>query len=224
MPDNARLQIGLDCDGVLYPFNEYYIDRVEKLAHLFESTIGTQIQNMRNSDKWAFYEDAGWGDKQFFSVYEKMIKTSDFLRSPYDGVHEFIDNLWEVGDVNLYTSRVCDWAEPSLRQDVFAQTHLWAVTHELTFRTIAITPNKTISELDIILDDNLEACRRYLANGTMLPVLYTRQWNETCDYPIRVSTYQEYVDICAEAATYRDPFWDYLEPRIVKASDYFRNK
>ena len=104
-----------------------------------------------------------------------------------------------------------------MRHEIFKQTHEWValiLSQGIYFRSVLILSQKELAPVDIMLDDCAVNCEAMLSSGCMLPVLLTRPANSSSDYPLRVDSLEEYSAICEAAASYDDPFNDWIEPMI----------
>ena len=224
MTDKERLQIGWDCDGVGFDFKGIFIDLVTLNRHHRLTNPSVQSVAMKNSAKFKFYEDAGLTSQDFLSMIDLFVEADGFAEnSIVPGFKDAIENSWEYGDPVLCTAREYPHQTLELRKKIFGDTHNWVQKQKLAFRSVIISKNKTISELDMILEDSAESCHNFLRTGTMLPVLFTQPWNADDPYPVRVDTHQEYVEIAREASQFDKPFWEYIEPRIQDTFNELRN-
>ena len=209
-----RLQIGYDCDGVLYRYQEMFT----KLLCNADKITSREEETMNFSTNWKFYEEIDWDDDEYHMWMQWAIKKDLYCQEAISSTNaRQLRDTQEHGDLSLVTARDFSNYPLDIRHYAFDQTHRWvadARNHGVSFRSVLILRNKTLAPVDIMLDDCAANCEDMLISGCMLPVLLNRPGNSESDYPLRVDSVEEYSAICEAAASYDDPFVEWIEPMI----------
>jgi FMN phosphatase YigB (HAD superfamily) len=156
------MNIGLDLDGVLYPFTE--------VIHAFaEKHLGIPLP--RNFEKWGFFDDWGMDWPEFLTLMEEghaagMVYHEGLIT---EGAVDVINRLSEHGHEITFITARGTYAR--------ATTRAWLDSHGLYHELIMGAEDKGSHPLDVLLDDgahNIEAAR---AAG-IRAIVFDQPWNQ----------------------------------------------
>lgn len=174
--------VGVDLDGVLYPFQDAFKEYC--LATL-------QVTSLPDPTHWNFYED--WGmDFETFSYHLHTASLTHRLFDtyyPYPGVIEAWQNLRDLGvRIHVMTARP---------QSAWAQTCDWLHSNRLSPDSLHFTSTKSyLSSLatgkSAMIDDYTLYYEEAEMSGT-LAYLLTRPWNTQLADANRVDSFSEFV-------------------------------
>lgn len=182
------MKIGLDADGVLYPFEEglkiYLVDH----AGVDPATLGPVTQ-------WHLYEDWGMTRAQFKEHYHAAIDAGVLFNrpGPYEGTREALQQLVDAGHtLHIVTARG-DAGTPGRAEGM---TKFWAAAHLPEITSLTFSSDKTIVRTDVFIEDKIENYDRLHYTGvrtTLINRPYNQQEN---DWPWRrrVDSMQEFAD------------------------------
>lgn len=176
--------VGVDLDGVLYPFQDAFKEYCTNVLGLSELPEPTH---------WNFYEDWGMDSETF--AYHLHHASSEYrlfdTHDPYPGVVDAWRDLRDLGPrIHVMTARP---------QSAWAQTADWLHRHGLYADTLHFTPTKTFlsymsSGKAAMIDDHVQYYEEAELVG-ILPFLLTRPWNSQLDGASRVNSFAEFVHI-----------------------------
>jgi len=163
-------RIGLDIDGVLFPFG----DRLRQYI-LDNSDYSEDDLSPHPNSKWEFYEVWGF-DKGWYEYWiEKFIQQNGFVEGPVIGGKETIAALELLPDdveIVLITARAEHVHD---RQEVINQTVQWLYDSDIPYEEIHFTSDKSSIEVDYFLDDRVENWKEMWNVSTSF--LMAQPWN-----------------------------------------------
>lgn len=177
------LQVGLDLDGVCYPF-------VETLRRFLAERQGRAVA-MPPATRWEFFLDWGMSRQEFKDTCDEAVDAGFLFRvgDPYPGVVESVAALRARGhQVHVVTARHFGATGASERA-----TASWLNRVGLEFDSLTFSGDKTVVPTDVFLDDHAE---NYLAlrKAGVAAYLLSRPWNAHVDTPHRATSVAEFVD------------------------------
>lgn len=174
--------VGVDLDGVLYPFQDAFKDYCSLVLGLTDLPDPTH---------WNFYED--WGmDFETFSYHLHTASQTHRLFDtyyPYPGVVDAWQDLRDLGvRIHVMTARP---------QSAWSQTCDWLQGNRLSPDSLHFTSVKSYlsalsSGKSAMIDDHTLYYEEAELSGT-LPYLLTRPWNLQLKDAKRVSSFSEFV-------------------------------
>lgn len=187
-----RLRIGVDIDGVLYPFAEqlrrYAIDVAGYHPDLPEAT------------SWHFHRDQ-WdmSDAEFTDLFQRSVADGAVFAhgDPYPGAREALADLADAGHtIVIVTARHVPGDDDGAL--VRAVTQQWLDTEGLCHHQVLYTDAKHLVAVDICVDDSVDQYRQLAAAGRN-PWLFDRPWNRQAEAR-RIHTHGDFVDVVCAAA------------------------
>lgn len=170
------LDIGVDLDGVAYPFTE-------ALRHYLIEHEGFEPSSVEGGGHDA--EESCW---DFYKKYWNM-STKDFLKysdegvdagvvflhgDPFPGTVETLNSLKDKGHrIHIITNR-------SFGKRSHHNTSDWLFQHEIPYDSLSFSPSKTLFRTDIFVDD-YEMNFKELWEVGIECWLYDRPWNKHVD-------------------------------------------
>ena len=184
-----RWDIGIDLDGVLYPFDRQFA-REARLRRFGNAP------DHEHGRAWQFYRAWGMTDDEFLDMYAAGVRAGRILwrGRPYPGTLPGWRALAQAGHrLHVITDRRPAGAE----QEALAATQHWLRTHRLEPASVTISPDKTtIVSLSrhpskvAFIDDRPENHAALLRAGVRA-YLMDRPWNATSPGP-RVRSLPEF--------------------------------
>lgn len=177
--------IGVDLDGVLYPFIEVF--RLHCIHKLNRSP-----KELTMPTRWEFYEDWGMTEDEFnIRLHKAIVKHKIFNQFPCEyRCNEAFTKLREIGvGIHVITHR------PDEAQE---QTIDWLVKQNLLPDSVHFTGDKTILETisdgaSVLIDDHYHYYQQ--VEGTSItPYLQNRPWNASFKNVRRVGSLYELVE------------------------------
>jgi hypothetical protein len=163
-----RLRIGLDVDGVLYPFVP-----VVRAWLLERGWVGAEHGPVT---QWAFYRDWGLTDEQWRTEWAAGIRAG-VIFGPAELPEEdraAVASLLAGGDeVHLVTSRNV----PGVEAEARALTWRWVAELGLPFTSVSISSDKGCVDTDLFLEDSPANCLVLAEETDSMPVLLARPYN-----------------------------------------------
>ena len=185
------MKLGIDLDGVIYPFNkqwenyvrgwyttcqrDYGIPDIPQWAR--DLMIRFPKELPRIGHNWKFYEALGLSDEDFGTICHQGVDEGYifWVGEPYPGARPILERLRKEGHtIHIITHRFFG------RKSVVA-TEEWLTDNEIPFDTLTFAKDKSIVGVDLLVDDlwtNLDAmsynCFRVLMNQT---------WNRVSHIP-----------------------------------------
>lgn len=155
------MRIGIDVDGVCYPFTDVF-------RLYMETTFGRKLPAIH---RWDFYKDWGMTDEEFaYWMYHGCEDEIVFhYGTPPRGCIETLEVLGdEPHEIALITNRP-DYAEDATREWV----HRWGIPHDELI--ITKTP-KSEYGLDVLLDDSPSIIEDFREKGGKA-IVFVQPWN-----------------------------------------------
>jgi len=168
--------VGIDMDGVVYPFMEAFRKWCEKKLN---------ASYLPDPTHWNFYED--WGlDEETFKSYVREAASTDnvfMVNDPYEGTLQAWRDLRDLNvRIHVLTARP---------RSAWIQTIDWLEYHHLHCDSLHFTNTKgMLSKLNtgkaLLIDDHVAYYEEAERNG-IIPVLMTRPWNLSKENATRVT-------------------------------------
>jgi uncharacterized HAD superfamily protein len=158
------MRIGVDLDGVLYPFADYFTQYVRRWLTDDEAPSPTT---------WNFYEEWGWNVKEFqawmCSAHQNgAIWEENHHEVPAD-VTRLIDHLAHSGNsIHIVTHRP-EYARES--------TEKWLFWNDIPYHELIFAEDKTKWGLDVLLDDAPHNIAQARAAG-IRAITFDQPWNQ----------------------------------------------
>ncbi len=187
----TNLRVGIDLDGVLYPFDR-------GLALFVHESTGRPLQELGPATRWEFYEDWGYTEDEFLGLFEAGVDSGAvFLEpGPLPGSVEAVQALKAAGHtVHIVTDR-------SVGKRSHANTEEWLARHNVPFDSLTYSRDKTVVRTDAFVDDiprNVVALREAGCAAFMLDAGRTDQ--ERFPEEWAVASLADFVDKVEEMAT-----------------------
>lgn len=160
------MKIGVDIDGVLFPYAEQFRNFCQiKLK-----------KNLPKIVKWHFYRDWGLSDDQYFALQKSFINSLGFeIGKPYYYAKSAIDNLRANNhEIAIITHRIFHDFDLKLKKEIINSTINWLYKYEINFDYIIFIKDKSNMGLDILIDDathNLEEFKN-------IKICFSQPWNK----------------------------------------------
>ena len=177
-------RVGIDIDGVLYPFDQEFREAlIEDKRRLPEQCPPPT--------RWEFYEDWKMTRECFIDYCDQFTNEGKLFKygSPYPGS---ASQLWRLKDAGhtivLITNR--NFGDPALMEK---HTVMWLQDWVFPYDELHFVENKTTVDVDYHVDDhtdNYYAMRGRGVNSWLL----NRPWNTDDLATFRVESLEEYVD------------------------------
>lgn len=184
-----HMRIGLDCDGVLFNF---------------ENSLRAYLRHrgydhpMPDPQRWYFHDDWGLTLDEFKEACNEGVNEG-FVFSygvPYEGAVEAVHRIKDAGhSVHVITAR--SYGNPGVAQHATAH---WLAKWNIPYDTLTFSRDKTVVPTDFMAEDN---CFNYdvLDEASCYSFLIDRPWNDTAHDGIfrrRVADLKEFADIVIE--------------------------
>lgn len=171
------MRIGIDLDGVCYPFTETF--------QLWCETQRGWI--LPRATHWEFYRDWGYSTPEFLAEMNKAVEAGVLFhvgRPLSREIGPILTELTAEGhDIVLLSNR-----DPE-HEPTWAATKAWVAAWRLPYAELTLTRDKTQHQLDVLLDDspaNIEMARK----AGIRAVVFDQEWNWACGGP-RAYTWQQ---------------------------------
>ena len=182
-------RVGVDIDGVLYPFDEHLRDALVRGRYRANSQCPP-------ATKWEFFTDWLMTRELFVDYCDMFTNKGKLFRhgAPYQGAAEQIDRLIKAGhEVILITNR--NFGDEGVIQEA---TTAWLFENGFQYHELHFVKDKREIDVDYHIEDNTtnyEVMRGHGVNAWLL----TQPWNENDLASFRVKSLGEYVDIVLAA-------------------------
>lgn len=198
----TTLRVGFDLDGVLYNFGD-------SVRRYLEFTGQGHIWKSGPTPKayWDFYKDWGWTGKQFVEFCNEGADAGFIFTGPArPGAAEAVNAIRDMGhSIHIVTDRSFGSC-PSVSH---SNTSQWLKEHGIPYDSLTFTADKTIVNVDTMIEDKLENYDA-LEKAGVRTYLINRAWNEN-PYPSiaasdgrrRIDELAEYVQAIEEMTTTR---------------------
>lgn len=179
------MRIGIDADGVLYPFED-------GLRTYLVDFVGMDPQQLCSITRWHFYEEWGLSREQFKEYYTDAINVGVLFANPgpYEGTREGLLRLIEAGHTLHVVTARGDTGHPGQAEGM---TRFWLAMHLPPISSLTFSADKTVVKADVFLEDKIENYDALDAAGVRA-YLMNRPWNEQVDERRRVADMGEFVD------------------------------
>lgn len=162
------MRVGIDLDGVCYDFAASVR---EYLCH----TVATHDpEACTDPERWEFYEDWGLDLPAFLDAFHDGVNAGIIFThgDTYPNVTEAFARIKAQGHtIHIVTDR--SMGEPGRSE---AATAAWLARHGLPFDSLTFSADKTVVNLDVMVDDKLANYDALEAAGVRAYLL-TRKWN-----------------------------------------------
>ena len=178
------MKIGLDLDGVLYPFHTAY---KRWLVH----HVARFPADCPEPTRWEFYEDWGLTTEEFLVEFENGVNSGWIFGhgNPFPGAVEQVQRLIDAGhSIHIITDRFI--GDPGVAA---GSTSEWLSEYKVPYDTLTFSRDKTVIPTSYMIDDkpaNIAA----LAQTACIAYLLDQSWNQEADLP-RVKSVEDFVDI-----------------------------
>lgn len=165
---NHRLRVGVDLDGVLYPF--VAVVRAWLVERGYSGADGGEAH------QWAFYRDWGLTDAEWDHEFVEGIHAGAIF-GPADCEPDGLRALKVLAEggheVHLITSRNVPGAAARARQLTFE----WVAELGFPFHSVTVSADKGVVETDVFLEDSPATCRVLEAEADTVPFLLAQPYN-----------------------------------------------
>lgn len=130
------MRVGVDLDGVVYPFREVFCEYVGKEYQEFPS--------------WDFNLELGISDEEFFTLYQKGVDEGFiFIKGdPYPEAVAALRQLYDAGHtIHLVTDRF-------VGRRAHINTCEWLDRNAIPYNTLHFAKYKPMVKTDVFIDDN----------------------------------------------------------------------
>ena len=191
------MKLGIDCDGVMYDFAGAFMRWLLKVGWFEERGLEFPGIHFQPS-KWEFYSDWGMSTAEFVDLCDQGVDAGLIFAEgdPYHGCKETIDYLSGEGhSINIITHRM--FGKRSTHNTVD-----WLKRYEIGFDTITFAKDKTIVDVDLLLDDYEGNWKAALADDTPC-VIMDHPWNQhlPADRVYSWSQFADYIDVQGASIT-----------------------
>lgn len=158
------MRIGIDLDGVCYPF-------AEVITLYGEHTLGRRLAPAHLSPKWSFFEDWGMSGSEFGELMKAGhdVGLVYHIGSPPPNCRSTLTQLRNRGHELVVCTHRPDYAHGA--------TQAWLDRWQLPYDELVICTDKTLHRLDVLLDDgphNIEA----MVGAGGKAVVFDQPWNQ----------------------------------------------
>lgn len=177
------MRVGIDADGVMYDFAASW-------AHF----LGIPHPNPQ---RWEFYEDdhcGGYTAAEFVNTCHAGVDAGVIFThgDPYPNTREALQWIKAAGHtIHIVTDR--SFGSPGASA---AATIAWLRRHDLPFDHITFTADKTVANVDVMVDDKPENYHALEAAGVRAYLL-TRAWNKHVPDARRVLDLLHFAEVIA---------------------------
>lgn len=186
---DAPLDIGVDIDGVLYPF-------VAALRTHIANRTNVPLERLGEPTEWDFAEQWGMTSSELAAWMHDGVETGDLLLAggTYPGAAEALRRLRQAGHrIHLITNR--GWLAPSNPGKAEDRTRNWLAANDMEYETLTFSPDKTSVRTDVFIEDRP---KNFLALRQAGVDAYLRDHPFNADTPVpagrRVRSMTEFAD------------------------------
>lgn len=179
------MRVGIDLDGVCYGFAES--------LRAYLRSIG-RTDEFPRATRWEFYEDWGFSTTEFLALCHDGVNAGIIFTEgdPYPMVREAFDTIRDAGhSIHIVTDRT--FGRPGASA---AATIDWLARHGLTYDSITFSADKTVAQLDVMVDDKPGNYAALTAAGVDAYLL-TRAWNLHVEGAQRVTDLTHFAEVIA---------------------------
>jgi FMN phosphatase YigB (HAD superfamily) len=170
------MRVGIDLDGVCYDFAASVREYLCNTAGTHDPEVCTDPQ------RWEFYEDWGLDLAAFLDAFHAGVDAGVIFThgDPHTNTAEAFARIKAAGhSIHIVTDRAM--GSPGASE---AATAAWLDRHGLPFDSLTFSPDKTVVNLDVMVDDKLSNYDALEAAGVRAYLL-TRPWNQHDPAPRR---------------------------------------
>lgn len=186
-----KLVLGVDLDGVCYPFEQ-------RIRALVARTKNTRPEDLSEPVTWNFYEQWDLNRDQFVELWSEGVRTGEIFREgdPYPHVKAALQQLYDHGhEIQIITARHL----PGLENECETHTLDWLATYDIPHHGVTIVRNgepkngDTCPLVDLMVDDKAANGETFEGTDSRY-ILHTRPWNIGAPYE-RVPDLLEFADL-----------------------------
>lgn len=173
------MRLGIDLDGVLFPFDENFRDYCVK--------VGLDVEPDAKAECWDFFKEWGITTEQFIELCNQGVDDGFiFLEAdPYPYSVAVLEALYEEGhSVHIITHRM--FGSKSAHN-----TFDWLFRHKVPFTSVTFAEDKTFAQMDVLLDDRIENYESSWVAG-IPSLLFDRPWNAEHPTPFRIRDWEQF--------------------------------
>lgn len=182
------MRIGVDCDGVMYPFTQSIYGWCDMIGFWEENGLERPGPGHEWSN-WNGYRDLGITDDQFLTLCEEGVDAGYIFRygEPYDDCVKVLRQLRDDGHtIHIITHRT--FGKKSTHNTID-----WLLDYNIEWDTITFAEDKTIVGVDLLVDDRDKNYWQSIEQGIPC-VIMSRPWNSHVQDAPRVADWIEFYD------------------------------
>lgn len=159
--------IGIDCDGVLYPFTEKFTKFAEQKLN----------RDLPIPTKWEMWQDWNISVETWQEIYFDFLEIGGLnLAEPYINCQEVLTKLKQSGHtIFIITHRLLDCLNSRQRKLVVKATIDFLEDNNIPYDDLLIMQKKHLVKTDILLDDALHNLNSFKYGA---PVCFNQPWNQ----------------------------------------------
>lgn len=180
------MRVGIDLDGVVYNFGE------SLRQFLITSGLKTEDEVEAPITRWEFYEDWGMDLDEFKHCVSLGVNRGFIFAkgSPIPHTRMGWEMLRDGGhSIHIVTDRFF-----GISGEAQFSTIDWLSRHGLSFDSITFTSDKTVANVDVMVDDKPENWQALTEAGVPC-FLMNRRWNQHVHGAVRVYDLPDYASI-----------------------------
>lgn len=184
----SNLRVGIDLDGVVYDFAESLRN------HLLVKDSWARAADYPPPTRWEFYEDWGYGLHEFVFECNRGVNAGIIFNTgkPFTGAAEAFERIRAAGhSIHIVTDRT--FGKPG---QAALHTIAWLHRWDLHYDSITFASDKTIADVDVMVDDRPENFHALTKAGVDAWLL-TRPWNQHVDTNRRVLDLLHFAEVIA---------------------------
>lgn len=181
------MRVGIDLDGVCYDFAASF----RRYLHEHE---GFPCWWTPQATRWEFYEDWGFTLDEFLNLFNRGVDAGVIFAhgQPYANTQEAFKWIKAAGHtIHIVTDR--SMGRPGASEKA---TRVWLDKYDMPFDSLTFSADKTVVNLDVMVDDkpsNYEALRAAGVDARLL----TRPWNQHVPDARRVRDLLHFAEVIA---------------------------
>lgn len=180
----SQFRLGIDLDGVLYPF-------AKEITSHAEISFGHVPGSLQLPQTWRFYEDWGLTESAFHDLYRDAVHNGQlFAAGPATtGLLEALSTIASTGvELHVLTARYL----PGVNRDIVdRRTRAWLEKLGVSFASVEILSGPKIAAAARLgLDAHLDDAPEHLTSlaETCTPIAWDQPWNRELPTAVRVSS------------------------------------
>lgn len=182
------MNIGLDLDGVVYPF----VDGVRKFL---VDCVGYEPEQLGPVTQWRMYEDWGMSEGDFRIHLESAVDHGllFWTPGPCEGTREALQRLVDAGHTLHVVTARGEFGSPGQAERL---TREWTEEYLPAVASLTFAQDKTVVRCDVFLEDRVENYDSLIHHGVRA-TLINQPWNQQVEefpWRRRVDTVGEFVD------------------------------